>query len=130
VIYVDSSALVKLVLLEDETAALRAFLADRAAEQMVSSSLLIVEVRRAVQRVRPSQLPRVDVILSDVMDVAIGDGTIESASRLPDPALRSLDAIHLATALLIRDKVDVLITYDKRLAEAAQARKIPTVAPC
>ena len=54
---------------------------------------------------------------------------LESASRLPDPMLRTLDAIHVATALLIRDDLDVLVTYDQRMLAAAAAHGVPTAAP-
>ena len=54
---------------------------------------------------------------------------VESASRLPDPMLRTLDAIHLATALLIRDDLDVLVSYDQRMLAAAAAHGLPTAAP-
>lgn len=54
---------------------------------------------------------------------------LESASRLPDPLLRSLDAIHLATALTVRPEVDTLLSYDERLLAAASAHGLPTAAP-
>ena len=57
-------------------------------------------------------------------------GTVlETASRLPDPMLRTLDAIHVATALLIRDDLDVLVSYDHRMLAAAAARGLPTASP-
>lgn len=61
--------------------------------------------------------------------LAITEAVLESASRLPDPLLRALDAIHLATARVIRSDVDVLLTYDDRLAQAARSHGIPTAAP-
>lgn len=64
----------------------------------------------------------------DMIDV---DSTVvESASRLlPDPLLRSLDAIHVATALLLESDFDVLVSYDHRMLAAAQAYGIPTACP-
>ena len=94
------------------------------------STLLVIEVRRAAVRVNLAHMPRADVALDKVTHVGIGDAVVESAGRLRDPALRSLDAIHLATAIMLGDAVDVMITYDKRLAAAAAAHKIVTVAPC
>ena len=129
-IYVDASAFVKLIWREDETAALERFLADRPDQEWVSSTLLVVEVRRAAARINLAHLPRSDVAFDKVVHVGIGDAVVESASRLRDPALRSLDAIHLATAVLLGDAVDVMVTYDKRLAAAAEAHKIATAAPC
>ena len=128
-IYLDTSAFVKLVWREDESAALEHFLTERDDGQLVSSALLAVEARRAVLREDASQLPRSDLLLSRVGQVAITGAVVESASRLPDPALRSLGAIHLATALLLGREVDVLVSYDKRLCAAAQAHGIPAVGP-
>ena len=54
---------------------------------------------------------------------------VEAASRFPSPGLRSLDAIHLATALLLREEVTSFVSYDKRLLAAAQAERLPVVSP-
>jgi len=54
---------------------------------------------------------------------------VESASRFPDRSLRSLDAIHLAAAMLLRDDLDVIVTYDKRLAALAEAHHLPVDSP-
>ncbi len=129
-IYVDTSALLKLVKDDEaEGPALRDHIRTFGEPGFVSSKLLTVEARRGILRKRPNALPRLDVLLADVLQLDITAAVIEAASRLPDPLLRSLDAIHLATALLIRDDVDVLLTYDDRLAEAARAQGIPTAAP-
>lgn len=127
-IYLDTSALLKLVRAEPESAALVGYLRGRTG--LVSSALLAVEARRAAIRGAPDQLPRIDLLLTRVDLVAISPAVVESASRLPDPLLRSLDAIHLATALLVREEVDVLLTYDDRLAAAAVAHRVPAEAPC
>jgi len=126
-IYVDTSALMKLVWPEQGTEAADAFIGDR--EDLVSSTLLTVEARRAAARVEPAALPRVDLLLGRVELIHMSDAVIETASRLPDPVLRSLDAIHLATALLIRDDLDALLSYDDRLLAAASAHGLPTATP-
>jgi predicted nucleic acid-binding protein len=126
-IYVDTSALLKLVRQERHSAELAAYLDNR--PDLVSSALLAVEARRSALRNDPTTVPRVDVLLTRVDLVGITDVIVESASRLPDPMLRSLDAIHLATALLLRDELDALLTYDERLAKAATAHGVPAVAP-
>lgn len=126
-IYVDTSALLKLIKSEAGSEAVAAFLHDET--ELVSSALLAVEARRGAMRNAPEKLPRLDILLTRVDMVEISGPVIESASRLPDPLLRSLDAIHLATALLIREEVDVLLTYDARLAQAARAHGIATAAP-
>ncbi len=129
-IYVDTSALLKLVKDdESEGPALRAYLAEAAEPRLVSSALLAVEARRGLLRVRPDGLPKVDLLLADVSQISISGAVIESAGRLPDPVLRSLDAIHLATALLVREELDVLLSYDTRLLAAAKDHGIPTASP-
>jgi predicted nucleic acid-binding protein len=129
-IYVDTSALLKLVKDDEaEGPSLRAYLAGETEPRLVSSALLAVEARRGMLRARPDGLPKVDLLLADVAQISISDAVIESASRLPDPLLRSLDAIHLATALMIRDDVETVLTYDSRLRTAAEAHGFPTAAP-
>jgi predicted nucleic acid-binding protein len=129
VIYLDTSAVVKLVWREQETDALHGFLAKWPETPLVSSALLLVETRRAVLRVDPSGLQRADLLLTRVGKVGLTGAVLEAASRIPDPHLRSLDAIHLATALLLRDDLDALITYDQRLAAAAGGEGLPVQTP-
>jgi predicted nucleic acid-binding protein len=126
-IYLDTSAFLKLVKPEPETAAFEAFVDGRA--DFVASARLAVEARRGALRRAPRSLPRVDLLLRDVELVAMSPAIVESASRLPDPLLRSLDAIHLATAILLRSDLELFVTYDSRLADAAAAYGIPTAGP-
>ncbi|WP_219415017.1 type II toxin-antitoxin system VapC family toxin [Pseudonocardia nigra] len=125
-IYLDTSAFLKTVWQEPESAALSRAIGDK---PTVSSALLAVEARRSTLRVAADQLPRTDLMLADVNQIELTPALLESASRLPDPMLRSLDAIHLATALLIREEVDVLLSYDQRLLDAAAEHGLPTAAP-
>lgn len=126
----DTSALLKLVKDDEaEATALRTYIEETTEPQLVSSALLVVEARRGMHRLRPDGLPKVDLLLAEVAQIEISGAVIESASRLPDPLLCSHDAIHLATALLIRDDLDTLLTYDSRLRAAAEAHGIPTAAP-
>jgi predicted nucleic acid-binding protein len=83
-----------------------------------------------VQREDPSALARADLLLTRVGRIGMTSSIVESASRLPDRSLRSLDAIHLATALLLREDLDVLVTYDKRLAATATVYRLPVGSPC
>jgi len=129
VIYLDTSAFVKLVWAEPESDALSRFLTERSATPLVSSVLLTVETRRAVQREDPSALARADLLLTRIGRIGMTASVVESASRLPDRSLRSLDAIHLATALMLRDDLDVIVTYDRRLAAAAEAHNLPVDLP-
>ena len=82
-------------------------------------SEILVEARRGLLRRAPDRLPQLDLVLSRVDVIDISSAVVEAAGRLPDPALRSLDAIHLATALLVRDGLDAVLTYDDRFAFAA-----------
>jgi predicted nucleic acid-binding protein len=129
VIYLDTSAFVKLVRAERETPALEGFLRSRPGVRLVSSALLVVETRRAVLRHAPDQLARTDLLLTRVDQVGVNRPVLEAASRLPDPALRSLDAIHLATALQLGRDLDALVTYDGRLAAAAERQRLPVIMP-
>jgi uncharacterized protein len=88
-----------------------------------------VEARRATMRSNPARLPRIDILLTTVTQIEISAAIIESAGRLPGPMLRSLDAIHLATALLVREETSVLLSYDERLLDAAAAHGVPAAAP-
>jgi predicted nucleic acid-binding protein len=128
-IYLDTSALVKTLIEEPESAALGAYLDNARNRELISSALLSVETRRGVLRHRPASLPRADLALAGVSQLDVSHAVIEAAGRLPDRSLRSLDAIHLATALLIRDDVEAFVTYDTRLAEAARSHGLPVDAP-
>ena len=128
-IYLDTSAFVKLIWAEPESDALARYIAQRASTPLVSSSLLTVETRRAVQREDPSALARADLLLTRIGRIGMTLSLVESASRLPDRSLRSLDAIHLATALVLRDDLHAVVTYDKRLAAVAEAHHLPVDSP-
>jgi uncharacterized protein len=126
VLYMDTSAFLKTVWDEAESVALSGFIGNRVT---VSSKLLAVEARRSTLLVAETMLPRTDLVLADVRLIAVTDTVLESAGRLPDPVLRTLDAIHLATALLIREDVEALVTYDTRLAAAARANGLMVATP-
>ncbi len=112
-----------------ETPALQEFLTEHPETPLVSSALLVVETCRAILREAPGQLPRADLLLTRIDQVDITRAVLEAASRLPDPSLRSLDAIHLATALQLGQDLDALVTYDGRLAAAAGRERLPVVTP-
>lgn len=109
-----------------ETAAVDGYLA---VAGLVCSALLLVEARRALARRAPDRLPRLDLVLARVNLVDTSAAVVESAGRLPDPMLRSLDSIHLATALMLRDDIDAVVTYDDRFAAAATAHGLTVEAP-
>ena len=125
-LYLDSSAIVKLVSREPETTALVDVVRDDPA--LISSALSWTEVVRAVRR-GGGAIDRAETVLRGLAMVPIDEGIVRSAAALPPPALRTLVAIHLATALSLAGDVSRLITYDGRLAEAAAAAGVDVAAP-
>ena len=123
-LYLDSSALVKLVSPEPETPALLRLLHDW--PERVSSVLARVEVLRATRRLgdEAARLRRAEQVLSRIALIRIDDVVLDAAARLAPTDLRSLDAIHLATALSVRRQLGALVTYDPRLAAAARAARV------
>lgn len=125
--YLDTSALTKLVVAEAESKALRAWLTtDR---EPVACDLARTELIRAVRRSAPDRLLHARTVLDSLTLIDVTTSIFEQASRLDPPALRSLDAIHLAAALDLGDDLDSMVTYDDRLAEAANLNGIPVTAP-
>jgi uncharacterized protein len=128
-IYLDSSAAVKLVHAEAETQALRDWLDDRADIGWVSSVLVEVETYRALARYSPAALTRLSQAL-DLIDLINLTPAIRARAQAVAPVtIRSLGAIHLATALHIRGELITFVAYDGRLAEAARAAGLPVQVP-
>jgi predicted nucleic acid-binding protein len=126
VLYLDSSAIVKLVAREPETDAL--VQAVRADASLVSSALAWTEVLRAVRRVA-GDVGRAEAVLRGLALVPIDDGILRSAAALTPKTIRTLDAIHLATALSLGADVSRLVAYDERLARAAREAGVTVAAP-
>jgi hypothetical protein len=129
VIALDSSALVRLVLDEPESAALERWLISRAPSSVTASDLVRVELIRAVARAAPAGVSRARMLLAGVDLVPITRDLLETAADLGPPSLRSLDALHLATALSLGSALDAFVVYDERLARAATEAGLPVVAP-
>jgi uncharacterized protein len=128
-IYLDSAAVVKLAHAEPESAALRAWLDERAETGWISSVLTEIESFRALARYAPEAASRLPAVL-DQVDLIDLDQPIRMLARAVTPAtVRSLDAIHLGTALHSRSSLTSFVTYDKRLLDAAQAAGLPIDAP-
>jgi predicted nucleic acid-binding protein len=128
VVYADTSALVKVVLDERESAALVAYVST-VGRRFVSSALVTVEAVRAV-RIGAGSAEAESVmasILTGVSRVAITDAVLRRAAVLEPADLRSLDAIHLATALEL--ELAEMVVYDRRLADAARAHGLTVVSP-
>lgn len=116
--YLDSSAIVKLVTMEAETQQLLRFLRPR--QTVVSSALATTEVTRAVMALGDRFIRRAGEILGRVELVRVSNEILKDAGLLEPATLRSLDAIHLATASLFGDTLSGLVTYDRRMYEAAE----------
>jgi predicted nucleic acid-binding protein len=128
-IYLDSSALVKLVLNEPETGALRDWLRGATDAGRITSEISWVEVLRVCRRTNDNELPTARGLLAALDFVQLTTELLETATRIDPPVLRSLDAIHLASALSIRDEISAFITYDRRLIAAAENTGLVAVAP-
>jgi predicted nucleic acid-binding protein len=128
-IYLDSAAIVKLVHAEAESAALRAWLDERADIGWISSVLAEIESFRALARYAPEAAARLPAVL-DQMDLIGLDPSVRILAQTVRPAtVRSLDALHLGTALHTGNVLTSFITYDKRLLDAALAAGLPAEAP-
>jgi len=128
--YLDASALVKLATREAETDALRAELGTF--ETRLTNRLATVEVARALLRRDVASAELVDAVGEVFTGLAIMelDGPIaDSAGRIGPPPLRSLDAVHLASALALGAELDAVVTYDARLAGAARAAGLEVISP-
>jgi predicted nucleic acid-binding protein len=125
--YFDSSAIVKLVVEEPESDALRAYA--RTGTTTVTSVVGVVEARRAAAR-RGGMDPREMALALGGFDVVGLDQQVaDAATGIPPATLRALDAIHLATAGQFGADLQAIVTYDARMIEAARALGLPVVSP-
>jgi uncharacterized protein len=127
--YADTSAVIKLLVEETDSQAFATFYDAHADAEWVSSALLRIEVTRAVTRAMPALLPDARDLLLAFSYVAIDDDVVEGAMNEPDRGLRSLDAIHLATARILAPELEALVTYDDRLLHAAGDAGLATMSP-
>lgn len=125
----DTSALVKLVLAELESDALEGWLTARPEQPWVASDLCRVEVVRAVARAQPAAAGAAHELLAGLDLVPLSQTLLGEAAALPPPSLRSLDAIHLATAATLGAELEAFVVYDHRLAAAAIEVGLPVVRP-
>jgi predicted nucleic acid-binding protein len=129
VIYLESSALVKLVFEETESDALAQWLADRQSMPKFSSELTTIELVRTCRRRDADAVVGARQVLAGLDLIPLTADLVESASSIGPPDLRSLDAIHLSSALLISEDVTAFVAYDVRLKTAALAAGLEVVAP-
>lgn len=128
-IYLDTSALVKLVIEEAETDALRAWLAKLSGVPRLSSSLIRVEVPRSILRRSPAAVLHGRRIVARVRRVAMTNEVLDVAAMMQPTLVRSLDAIHLASALTVHDRLTAFVSYDRRLIDAASGVGLPVTSP-
>ena len=126
--YLDTSALVKLVIDETETRALRSWLVSES-PTAVSSELARTELLRAVRRSDPTRTVLARHILDALILITPSQQTFDAAGLLEPAVLRSLDALHLASALELADDLDGIVTYDDRMADAARNLGIAVLSP-
>lgn|GEM_PF-244948 len=131
--YLDASALVKLVREEPESAALDAFLNGA---DLIASELVLTELPRAIRRAAADDealsfdglIEQANDVLDSLATVPLDQAVLIAAGGLPEPALRALDAIHVATALSL-SPIDAFVTYDERQGAAARLADLRTVMP-
>ncbi len=125
-LYGDASALVKLVAPEPESGAVRLYVANR----VVASSIIVrVELFRAAARYGATVVSQAMTLLETLRLIDLTYAIADAAARIQPPTVRSLDAIHLATALSLGTDLDALVTYDSRMHEAAIALGLTVEAP-
>jgi predicted nucleic acid-binding protein len=127
-LYLDSSALIRLVVAEKESGALLRFV-KREQSECVSCSLVRTEVLRATRRHGAAAIERARALLQTLQILQLGDALLDAAGMLEPVEMRSLDAIHLAAANLIAPELTALVTYDRRMAQAAVALGFRVVSP-
>lgn len=126
-VYLDSSAIVKLAAREPQSMALRRYLRRR--RPLVSSALARTEVLRALLPAGTEAVARGRSVLQRLDLVRVNDRILNAAGELHPPDLRSLDAIHLATALELGRDLTVVVTYDERMTTGAKQLGIRTAHP-
>ncbi len=124
--YVDASAMAKLVLEEPESPAMMRWYAE--SDQLISSRIGVIETRRATMR-HVSDPAQLEIVLASITVVEIDAAIAQGAARVGPLGLRTLDAIHLATALAAGADLSAFVTYDDRLADAARMLGLPVVRP-
>ena len=128
-LYLDTSAVAKLVIAEGESPALRALLQERSDLVRVTSVLTRCELVRAVRRHRPEATARALAVLAGLRQLTVTPVVLNAAAVIDPPELRSLDAIHLASALELGTDLTAVVTYDQRQRSAAESRGLPVLSP-
>ncbi len=128
-IYLDSSALVRLALTGPESAELARWLAERDGQPLVSSALHRAEVPRAVWQAEPGALPRSYKVIKRIARVALSTDVLDDSATRPPQELSPAQAIHLASALAVKRDLTAFVAYDERLLAAARHAGLPVASP-
>ncbi len=129
-IYLDTAALVKLVRREPESDPLADWLDSHTGTAWVSSTLAEVELPRALRRTEPDLIAAVPALLTRIARYEVDPLVRATAAGYADPDLRSLDAIHLATAhAVFGTRLTWFVSYDRRLLQAAASTGLPIAHP-
>jgi len=120
---------VKLVQREDGSDALHGWLAAHPDQTLASSVILHTELLRATRRGRPDLLAQARDLLEHVVLLDVSWEVCDRAGLLDPAGMRSLDALHLASALALAEDLDGIVTYDTRLSGAAHALGLTVIAP-
>jgi len=128
-IYMDTSALVKLVVAEQESLPLQSFLRERGGDSLFSAALARTELIRAVAPNGTQAIADARNLLSSLDTVVLTRQLLDDAGTLQPVRLRSLDAIHLVAAQRAGDTLRAVVTYDARMLSAAADLGIETVSP-
>lgn len=125
-VYLDSSALIKLIVDETETPALGRFVEEQP-PPILSSEIAVVEVFRAARR--HDAVPRTVELVESLAKIPIDEAILQAAAAVEPPSLSTLDALHLASALGHRKRLDAFVAYDARLVAAARAAGLHVESP-
>ncbi|HTY31834.1 type II toxin-antitoxin system VapC family toxin [Mycobacterium sp.] len=128
-IYLDTSATVKLIAAEEESAALVDWLNARLEDALATSAIGHIELIRAVARIGPDALARARNVAASIDTLVLTDAIAAVAATIPPAELCTLDAIHLATAHAHRRGLTAFCAYDRRLLDAAESQGLPIVSP-
>ena len=127
-VYLDTSALAKLAVIESETAALRSWLGARPGTPRLTNSVGVVELRQVASRVGPAALTAAAQLLARIDELALTPLALARAGDLPPPEIRTLDALQIASAAEL-DDLAAVVTYDHRMISACRGYGLPVVSP-
>ena len=127
-VYLDTSALAKLVVIEAESTALRTWLAERPGTPLVTNLIGAVELQRLAARVSQQALSTAVLLLARIDLLSLTPGALATAATLPPVEVRTLDALHIASAAELSD-LEGLVTYDSRMYDAAAGYGLPVARP-